>query len=188
MRSLILDCMENDSKCPKRKDSTHVFEDVEQEQNDPREHVSNHNEESYINQNVNMTCETKSNQSRKRLTGPKGRTYKPTNWTDFIYETRVYIEKEDLTQQIIDKGPPKNALRGQKKTKTNGQTPLKNSEEGAHVEASESRDKRWIRDMARDYLPFDMKEVKTFRQDLAGILINSELNNIKDRPLLPTTT
>nr|BAD26463.1 Epstein-Barr virus EBNA-1-like protein [Oryza sativa Japonica Group] len=221
----------------------------------------------------------------------------------------LYIEKEDLTQQIIDKGPPKNALRGQKKTKTNGQTPLKNSEEepfityinntednkvmvhieevevkrkkmkvltqpaflnddvmdayiqclrykekgirgdgkaflemaiktgllnveGAHVEASESRDKRWIRDMARDYLPFDMiflpinikdthwylavlnakrrevqildslakpiskdrpdlrrvKEVKTFRQDLAGILINSELNNIKDRPLLPTTT
>ncbi|BAT07285.1 Os09g0290500 [Oryza sativa Japonica Group] len=151
MRSLILDCMENDSKCPKRKDSTHVFEDVEQEQNDPREHVSNHNEESYINQNVNMTCETKdnsnqSNQSRKRLTGPTGRTYKPTNWTDFIYETRgkkkdiirtqaqtkktiVYIEKEDLTQQIIDKGPPKNALRGQNKTKTNGQTPLKNSEE-----------------------------------------------------------
>ncbi|BAT03707.1 Os08g0131600 [Oryza sativa Japonica Group] len=118
MRSLILDCMENDSKCPKRKDSTHVFED-----------------------NSNQ-----SNQSRKRLTGPTGRTYKPTNRTDFIYETRgkkkdiirtqaqtkktiVYIEKEDLTQQIIDKNPPKNALRGQKKTKTNGQTPLKNSEE-----------------------------------------------------------
>uniref|UniRef100_A0A0E0BS84 Aminotransferase-like plant mobile domain-containing protein n=1 Tax=Oryza glumipatula TaxID=40148 RepID=A0A0E0BS84_9ORYZ len=125
-------------------------EDVEQEQIDPREHVSNHNEESYINQNENMTCETKDNsnqinQSRKRLTGPIDRTYKPTNRIDFIYETRgkkkdiirtqaqtkktiVYIEKEDLTQQIIDKGPPKNALRGQKKTKTNGQTPLKNSE------------------------------------------------------------
>uniref|UniRef100_A0A0E0NF74 Ubiquitin-like protease family profile domain-containing protein n=1 Tax=Oryza rufipogon TaxID=4529 RepID=A0A0E0NF74_ORYRU len=104
--------------------------------------------------------------------------------------------------------------------------------EGAHVEASKPRDKRWIRDMARDYLAFDMifllinikdthwylavlnakrrevqilyslakpiskdrpdlrrvKDVKTFRQDLAGILINSELSKIKDRPLLPTTT
>uniref|UniRef100_A0A0E0IIX3 Uncharacterized protein n=1 Tax=Oryza nivara TaxID=4536 RepID=A0A0E0IIX3_ORYNI len=258
---------DNDSETRSNEDFQGTSEeDVEEEQNDPKEHVSNHNEESYINQNVNMTCETKdnsnqSNQSKKRLTGPTGRTYKPTNWTDFIYETRgkkkdiirtqaqtkktiVYIEKEDLTQQIIDKGPPKNALRGQKKTKTNGQTPLKNSEEvevkrkkmkvltqpaflnddvldayiqclrykekgirgdgkaflemaiktgllnveGAHVKASEPRDKRWIRDMARDYLPFDMKEVKTFRQDLAGILINSELNNIKDRPLLPTTT
>jgi hypothetical protein len=28
--------------------------------------------------------------------------------------------------------------------------------EGAHVEASKPRDKRWIRDMARDYLAFDM--------------------------------
>uniref|UniRef100_A0A0D3F5F4 Ubiquitin-like protease family profile domain-containing protein n=1 Tax=Oryza barthii TaxID=65489 RepID=A0A0D3F5F4_9ORYZ len=361
-----------------------------------------------------MTCETKdnsnqSNQNRKRLIGPTGRTYKPTNRTDFIYETRgkkkdiirtqaqtkktiVYVEKEDLTQKIIDKGPPKNALRGQKKKKTNSQTSLKNSEEltkkedpfityinntednkvmvhieevevkrirmkvltqpeflnddvmdayiqclrynekgirgvgkaflemaiktgllniflpiniknthwylavlnakrhevqildslakpirkdrpdlrrvvmdayiqclrynekgirgvgkaflemaiktgllnveGAHVEASKPRDKRWIRDMARDYLAFDMifllinikdthwylavlnakrcevqilyslakpiskdrpdlrrvKDVKTFRQDLAGILINSELSKIKDRPLLPTTT
>nr|BAH79968.1 hypothetical protein [Oryza sativa Indica Group] len=336
MRSLILHCMENDSKCPERKDTTHVFEDVEQEQIDPREHVSNHNEESYINQNENMTCATKetsnqTNQSRKRLIGHTGRTYKPTNQTDFIYETRgkkkdiirtqaqtkktiVYIKKEDLTQQIIDKGPLKNALRGQKKKKTNGETQLKNSEEltkkedpfityinntednkvmvhieevevkrikmkvltqpdflnndvmdayiqclhykekgirgdgkaflemaikigllnveGAHVEASKPRDKRWIRDITRDYLAFDMiflpinikdthwylavlnakrrevqildslakpiskdrpdlrrvKEVKTFRHDLAGILINSELNNIKDRPLVPTTT
>uniref|UniRef100_A0A0E0QPQ9 Ubiquitin-like protease family profile domain-containing protein n=1 Tax=Oryza rufipogon TaxID=4529 RepID=A0A0E0QPQ9_ORYRU len=29
--------------------------------------------------------------------------------------------------------------------------------EGAHIEASEPRDKRWIRDMARDYLAFDMR-------------------------------
>nr|BAD33372.1 hypothetical protein [Oryza sativa Japonica Group] len=273
MRSLILDCMENDSKCPKRKDSTHVFED-----------------------NSNQ-----SNQSRKRLTGPTGRTYKPTNRTDFIYETRgkkkdiirtqaqtkktiaqtnkeaympdtdelrcekkrkqnnqtpyeiseLYIEKEDLTQQIIDKNPPKNALRGQKKTKTNGQTPLKNSEEltkkeypfityinntednkvMVHIEEVEVKRKKmkvltqpaFLNDDI--FLPINIKdthwylavlnakrrevqildslakpiskdrpdlrrvkEVKTFRQDLAGILINSELNNIKDRPLLPTTT
>jgi hypothetical protein len=40
--------------------------------------------------------------------------------TDLTYPFLVYIEKEDLTQKIIDKGPPKNALRGQKKKKTNG--------------------------------------------------------------------
>nr|BAD45376.1 Epstein-Barr virus EBNA-1-like [Oryza sativa Japonica Group] len=243
MRALILDCMENDSKCPERKDTTHVFEDVEQEQIDPREHVSNHNEEYYINQNENMTCETKdnsnqSNQSRKRLTGPTGRTYKPTNRTDFIYETRgkkkdiirtqaqtkktiVYIEKEDLTQQIIDNGPPKNALRELTKKEDPFITYINNTEdnkvmvhieqvevkwirmkvltqpeflnddvmdayiqclrykvkgirgdgkaflemaikisllnvEGVHVEASKPRNKRWIRDMARGYLAFDM--------------------------------
>uniref|UniRef100_A0A0E0IAJ1 Uncharacterized protein n=1 Tax=Oryza nivara TaxID=4536 RepID=A0A0E0IAJ1_ORYNI len=85
---------DNDSETRSNEDFQGTSEeDVEQEQIDPREHVSNHNEESYINQNVNMTCETKdnsnqSNQSRKMLTGPTGRTYKPTNRTDFIYETR----------------------------------------------------------------------------------------------------
>nr|BAD26462.1 hypothetical protein [Oryza sativa Japonica Group] len=53
---------DNDSETRSNEDFQGTSEeDVEQEQNDPREHVSNHNEESYINQNVNMTCETKDN-------------------------------------------------------------------------------------------------------------------------------
>uniref|UniRef100_A0A0E0NYI0 Aminotransferase-like plant mobile domain-containing protein n=1 Tax=Oryza rufipogon TaxID=4529 RepID=A0A0E0NYI0_ORYRU len=137
MRSLILDCMENDSKCPDQKDTTHVFEDVEQEQIDPRELISNHHEEAYINQNVNMVCETKCNQSRKRLTGPTGRTCKPTNRTDFIYETR---DKKDIvrtqtqTKKTIAQTnkeaimPDTDELRGEKKRKQNNQTPNEISE------------------------------------------------------------
>uniref|UniRef100_A0A0E0GHT5 Aminotransferase-like plant mobile domain-containing protein n=1 Tax=Oryza nivara TaxID=4536 RepID=A0A0E0GHT5_ORYNI len=301
MRALILDCMENDSKCPERKDTTHVFEDVEQEQIDPREHVSNHNEEYYINQNENMTCETKdnsnqSNQSRKRLTSPTGRTYKPTNRTDFIYETRGkkkdIIRTQAQTKKTIEANmPDTDELRGEKKRKqnnqtpvhregrsyltnhrqwptkerlkrskeekkTNGQTPLKNSEEltkkddpfityinntednkvmvhieqvevkrirmkvltqleflnddvmdayiqclrykvkgirgdgkaflemaiktsllnveGVHVEASKPRNKRWIRDMARGYLAFDMVDGDS--GGVKGVAVHGEEN------------
>uniref|UniRef100_A0A0E0A8N4 Ubiquitin-like protease family profile domain-containing protein n=1 Tax=Oryza glumipatula TaxID=40148 RepID=A0A0E0A8N4_9ORYZ len=55
--------------------------------------LSNHHKEAYINPNVNTTCETKEdsnqcNQSSERLTGPTGRTYKPTTRTDFCDESR----------------------------------------------------------------------------------------------------
>uniref|UniRef100_A0A0D3GFT0 Uncharacterized protein n=1 Tax=Oryza barthii TaxID=65489 RepID=A0A0D3GFT0_9ORYZ len=116
--------------------------------------LSNHHEEAYINPNINTTCETKEdsnqcNQSSERLTGPIGRTYKPTTRTDFCYESRgkkdiirtqtptkitlVYIEKEDLTKKNIHKSPSKNALRGLKKIKTISQTPIKNSEEPEYL-------------------------------------------------------
>uniref|UniRef100_A0A0E0QHN2 Uncharacterized protein n=1 Tax=Oryza rufipogon TaxID=4529 RepID=A0A0E0QHN2_ORYRU len=206
MRSLILDCMENDSKCPERKDSTHVFEDVEQEQIDPREHVSNHNEESYINQNVNMTCETKSNQSRKMLTGPTGRTYKPTNRTDFIYETRELTKKEDPFITYINNTEDNKVMvhieevevkRIRMKVLTQPEF-LNDDVMDAYILCLRYKEKG-IRGDGKAFLEMAMKtgllnvegahkEVKTFRQDLAGILINSELNNIKDRPLLPTTT
>uniref|UniRef100_A0A0E0HPI5 Ubiquitin-like protease family profile domain-containing protein n=1 Tax=Oryza nivara TaxID=4536 RepID=A0A0E0HPI5_ORYNI len=122
--------------------------------------------ETHSNQNIQCTSDEEDsnqcNQSSKRLTGPTGRTYKSTNRTDFCYESRVYIEKEDLTKKNIHKSPSKNALR-EKGIRGDGNAFLEQAiktcllnVEGAHVESNNPRDKQWIRDMAREYLPFDM--------------------------------
>uniref|UniRef100_A0A0E0LL56 Uncharacterized protein n=1 Tax=Oryza punctata TaxID=4537 RepID=A0A0E0LL56_ORYPU len=136
MQSLIVDCMAKDSKCPDQNDTTHVIEvkfiqytDVKQEQKDPRE-PDNSN---LRNQTLHCT---------KRLTGPTGRTYKPTNRNDFIYESngkkkdkistqtpiQITEDKEAIMIKNINSMPDTNELQGEKKRKQNNQTPKENSE------------------------------------------------------------
>uniref|UniRef100_A0A0E0HCL7 Uncharacterized protein n=1 Tax=Oryza nivara TaxID=4536 RepID=A0A0E0HCL7_ORYNI len=123
----------------------------------PDEKAHDNDSETRSNEDFLCTSEednsNQSNHSRKRLIGPTGRTYQPTNRTDFIYETRGktkdIIRTQAQTKKTIvtyahvngtnfrpfqvqtDKEanlPDTDELRGEKKRKQNNQTPNEISE------------------------------------------------------------